>query len=459
MNWEKMKKKLGKNAASEDAVGADPGAGDVSNRSLIENKLQSMRESFNLWFRSKNSKERTRIMMWTTFTVCVLLSLVILKGRGKLSENSTVPMPVKQEKVEVQLDATQAPEIWQAGAANDVGLLKAEVAALKTAMAEKNERGTPEADTIDLANPQKAGDKSSSENNPAEPKEDLPVKSAYPEAPNLPGNGMASPVNPGQFSTNGLTENSERAQNRTGSVASGKLIHMDMDSGEQQAADQKKKDKSLPVKDMIPVGTFFRATLINGLDVGTGMKALKQPQPAILRADDLSFMPNNYRKDLQGCVMTGEAAGSLSDERANIRVNHLSCIKKNGELIDQDITAFISGEDGKLGLRGKIVSKQGIYLARALMAAFAKGAAEAFKQDATTVMLNPFGGQTKTVEPSQAFRAGVGSGVGDAVERLADMYMKYAEEIFPVIEINPGRTVHVVFLQKAEITPKEKLWE
>jgi conjugal transfer pilus assembly protein TraB len=52
---------------------------------------------------------------------------------------------------------------------------------------------------------------------------------------------------------------------------------------------------------------------------------------------------------------------------------------------------------------------------------------------------------------SEAYRAGLGSGVGKALDRLAQYYIKLAENTFPVIEVDAGREVDVVITKGVRI--------
>ena len=42
-------------------------------------------------------------------------------------------------------------------------------------------------------------------------------------------------------------------------------------------------------------------------------------------------------------------------------------------------------------------------------------------------------------------QGGAGKGVGNAMEKLSEFYIKRAEQLQPVLEVEPGRLVHVVF--------------
>ena len=62
------------------------------------------------------------------------------------------------------------------------------------------------------------------------------------------------------------------------------------------------------------------------------------------------------------------------------------------------------------------------------------------------VAVSPLG-STSTVDPARQLEAGIGSGVGKALDRLAQYYINLAEKVFPVVEVDAGRTVDVVVTQ------------
>jgi conjugal transfer pilus assembly protein TraB len=121
----------------------------------------------------------------------------------------------------------------------------------------------------------------------------------------------------------------------------------------------------------------------------------------------------------------------VSAERAYIRTESLSCVTRDGTAIDVPIRGYVAGEDGKAGMRGRLVSKQGQILANALLAGVASGIGTAFQQSANTVSVSPLG-TTGTVDPGKQLQAGLGTGVGRALDRLAQYYITLAEKVFPV---------------------------
>jgi conjugal transfer pilus assembly protein TraB len=186
--------------------------------------------------------------------------------------------------------------------------------------------------------------------------------------------------------------------------------------------------------------------LLGGLDAPTGGQAQRNPQPVLLRLLDHAMLPNQFRGRIKECLVVGAGYGDVSAERAYIRTESLSCVTRDGTAIDVPIRGYVAGEDGKAGMRGRLVSKQGQILANALLAGVASGIGTAFQQSATTLSISPLGA-TGTVEPSKQLQAGLGTGVGRALDRLAQYYITLAEKVFPVIEIDAGRTVDVVLTQ------------
>ena len=204
-----------------------------------------------------------------------------------------------------------------------------------------------------------------------------------------------------------------------------------------------------PVRDTrryIPSGSFTRAVLLGGLDAPTGGQAQRNPQPVLLRLVDHAVLPNHFRARIKECFVVGAGYGDVSSERAYIRTESLSCVTHEGAAIDVPIKGYVAGEDGKAGMRGRLVSKQGQILANALLAGIAGGIGSAFQQNSTTFSVSPLG-STSTVDPGRQFEAGIGSGVGKALDRLAQYYINLAEKVFPVVEVDAGRTVDVVVTQ------------
>jgi conjugal transfer pilus assembly protein TraB len=166
----------------------------------------------------------------------------------------------------------------------------------------------------------------------------------------------------------------------------------------------------------------------------------------LLRLADNAILPNQFRARVKECFIVGAGYGDVSSERAYIRTESLSCVTRDGTAIDVPVKGYVAGEDGKAGMRGRLVSKQGQILANALLAGVASGIGHAFTQSSTTLSVSPLG-TTSTVDPGKQLEAGLGTGVGKALDRLAQYYISLAEKVFPVIEVDASRSVDVVLTQ------------
>jgi conjugal transfer pilus assembly protein TraB len=196
-------------------------------------------------------------------------------------------------------------------------------------------------------------------------------------------------------------------------------------------------------KTYIPSGSFMRVVLLGGLDAPTGGQAQSNPWPVLLRVQGNAFLPNRYRANIKECNMLGSGYGDISSERAFLRLESLSCVLKSGEVVDTTVKGYVVGEDGKAGMRGRLVSKQGQVLANALMTGIIAGIGQGFQQSSTSFSTSALG-SVGTVEPGKQFQAGIGAGVGKALDRLSQYYITLAEKMFPVIEIDAARVVDVV---------------
>jgi conjugal transfer pilus assembly protein TraB len=138
-----------------------------------------------------------------------------------------------------------------------------------------------------------------------------------------------------------------------------------------------------------------------------------------------------------------------------MRAETISCVRDDGGVIETGMDAYAAGEDGKAGVRGRLISKQGAILARSLAAGFMQGVSEAFSvRQVPSINVTGTGssGSNKgVVDPvyqqafnSQALQGAAIGGVGSALERIADFYLEMAENLYPVIEVDAAREVDFI---------------
>lgn len=219
------------------------------------------------------------------------------------------------------------------------------------------------------------------------------------------------------------------------------------DDEEAEGASQQEKAPEDAVA-YIPAGSILTGTIITGADFPTSKGAMENPTPTLIRLQKEAILPNRYRSDIRECFLLVGGRGELASERAKLRGEMLSCVRQDGAVIETKLNSYVAGEDGKEGIKGRLVSKQGQMIARSLVAGFASGMSEAFDYDPVPVIATDVSNNTQYQQKfsSDAMKGGFAKGASTALERVADFYMDLAEEMFPVVEINAGRQVDVVVI-------------
>ncbi len=210
-----------------------------------------------------------------------------------------------------------------------------------------------------------------------------------------------------------------------------------------------KANEARTVSTFLPV-SLTRGTLLGGLDAPTGGQSQTNPHPVLIRLSDNSVLPNRMRGEYRECFVIAAGYGDISSERAYLRTESLSCVRADGAALEVRIQGTVYGEDGKVGLRGRLVTKQGQMLANALLAGVVSGIGQGLATSSTEYSTSALG-TVASASGAEAYRAGLGTGVGKALDRLAQYYIKLAENTFPVIEVDAAREVDVVITKGVRI--------
>lgn len=213
--------------------------------------------------------------------------------------------------------------------------------------------------------------------------------------------------------------------------------------------------KAAEKKYWLNTGTIIPVKLISGMDApakagqggggGSGAGPSASPYPVLMVIRDLAKLPNEVTIDARECFILGEGVGELSSERVQIRGTSLSCVKSNGDAVDIELKGFVNGEDSKLGLRGRVVMKEGAVLGRALLAGFVSGISTAFMpyQQGFNISSSP-AQAFNFPSPDRLAMAGAAGGMGNAARLLAKHYSQMAASIYPIIEIDANRDVDFI---------------
>jgi conjugal transfer pilus assembly protein TraB len=399
------------------------------------------------------------LLLGAAFTILWAIFALTEKPKPSLAQGPGFAAPQRVTNVGVMAPGQQVNPLdsWLGGAGKDVAQLKQDRDAMvkdkddqkafnrdilakfeqlqqKITQAPQSSPPTPPAVTVPAATPS-----TSPANLPPLP----PARSATPGAgfpPGLPP-GFTDTPSLGLMRVSLRDAMAKTAQvnvpARAGATASG------AGAAEANEAQGRTLENYLPI-------SFTRAVLLGGLDAPTGGQAQSNPHPVLLRLEDNAILPNRFRGEVRECLVIGAGYGDLSSERAYIRTERLACVRRDGSALEVKIKGSIFDETGKVGVKGRLVTKQGQVLANALLAGVISGIGQGFQNQYTTLTSSPFGA-VATTDPGHAFEAGLSGGVGRAMDRLAQYYISLAEKTFPIIEVDAGRSVDVVLTEGVAI--------
>ena len=212
-----------------------------------------------------------------------------------------------------------------------------------------------------------------------------------------------------------------------------------------------KREKVKNKEDTIPAGSFAKAVLLGGVDASTALTSSSDPRPILIRLIDRGTLPRKFQSDLKDCHIVGSGYGDLSSERVFARLEKLTCVERtSGEIIETEVAGYVTGEDGRAGIKGIVVEKGRGYLAKSVLGGVLQGMAGVFNPSQPAV-INPMGAFIPKRGTSDKFNEGMMSGASSSMDRLSKYYIDRAESIQPIIQIESGRIVDVVFTEGADI--------
>ena len=192
--------------------------------------------------------------------------------------------------------------------------------------------------------------------------------------------------------------------------------------------------------------------MLSGADTNAGVHGQTDTIPIIMRILDNGTLPNGEHSSLKGCFVTAAAYGDASSERGQIRLQHLSCVKKSsGLILDIPIEGTINDMGGSDGIRGHVVMRNNKLIWNAGVSGVLSGIGSAMQQSATTQSVSPLG-VTSAIQPSKVFQYGAFGGANSALGKLADYYIKLADMYHPIVQIHAGSQVNIVFLKGFSLT-------
>jgi conjugal transfer pilus assembly protein TraB len=206
----------------------------------------------------------------------------------------------------------------------------------------------------------------------------------------------------------------------------------------------------------IPMGSLMTGVLLNGLDAPTGVGANRDPFPVVVRIQKEAVLPNQFSADVVDCHAIMSGYGDLSSERVMLRAEGIACVREDGRTIEAKLEGYATGSDGKAGVRGRLVTRQSQLVARSLLAGMASGFAGAFDVTAIPVVNTGEAAQINYADNLNAntLQSGLVQGTQDSLSRIADWYLKMADAIVPVLELDAGREVDIIMTRGMKLVFK-----
>jgi conjugal transfer pilus assembly protein TraB len=208
----------------------------------------------------------------------------------------------------------------------------------------------------------------------------------------------------------------------------------------------------------IPAGTVVKCLLVTSADCSVGISSSSDPKPVLLQPIANGKLPKKVQVALKGSRILGTAVGDIASERVSIRAERLTLMQgSNGDYVETSMAGFVSGEDGKEGLRGLVCDRSGAIISRAAFASFLQGvgsSVQATLNNQTIEKVSKVGGTQSILDVDTFRNAGVG-GANTALNKLAEYYIKRAEQLQPVIQVKAGRVVDVIFLKSVKLGEKD----
>lgn len=208
------------------------------------------------------------------------------------------------------------------------------------------------------------------------------------------------------------------------------------------------------VADWVPTNAYAPATFLVTVDMPAGSEDESDPLPVLLRvtgpAKSVLEEGAPLQTNLTGCQVNGAATPDLSSERVYIRLQKMTCLRESGEVVETAVEGYVA-QFGKVGVRGRVIRREGAFIKQALLASFIGGFGDALGAN-TQLAYTPYTGtEDNSLSAEEIFRGGVGGGISSASDRIADFLIEQAEDYDSVIELPAGVAVELVFVSGSTV--------
>ena len=231
-----------------------------------------------------------------------------------------------------------------------------------------------------------------------------------------------------------------------------KLKIVSLNTGNNLQIIKENKAKALKALQVKIPSSYYVATGLSSAYLITGVYAPvfsagnTSPLPVLLQATGDILIANDDTASIDKCFLIGSAKGNMNSQTADIRLVKISCSLDNGKyFVEGPISGWIIGENGIPGVHGTLLYKNGAFISKTFLAGFLQTFSQSFAGSSGGAV--PITGQSSTstgqaVQKNAQYAAL--SGAANVFGKIASYYLKMAQQIFPVIEVKPGRTVDVL---------------
>lgn len=220
-----------------------------------------------------------------------------------------------------------------------------------------------------------------------------------------------------------------------------------------------KKEEDKQIKEFYLSGGFAVATLLTGGNFNTLSEGEKDTIPVTLSIDSKLKAPNNEEMDLRECFVRGAGKADFTSQTAEVTITNIQCnlldSKGNHYKISQNIVGWLWDENGEYGAKGRLITKEGEIISKALPLAF--------MQTAMEIMTNK--SQQTTDRNGVINLSGTGAAFGanasnTIIDKIGDKWLKYMDGLNPKVNLRPGRQLVVQFqggenLKIEKVTPAD----
>lgn len=372
---------------------------------------------------NSSKKQKRNFITLIIFALVVLMVLFYLIG-GDNSHHSD--RPVEKSTINQSIDSVEAEELWREESANKLAhqaeenkALKAQIDVLSNQFKTlKNQEVSSSNEKIDYLIKELA-----------EVKQKMAVS-----ANAMDGNPPAQYMQPNTEKPNDFPQTAIHRSSPQSGIFS---YQLKLNAPKEEAYNDK------TINNYLPIGAFGRATILGGIDASTSLSSQSDPRPVLMRLIDYGRLPKNVRSKIKDCHVIGAGYGDISSERVYVRLETISCTTNSGEIFEKPVHGYVAGADGKDGIRGKVVWREGPLVQRAFIAGTLSQIGQGISDTYTTTSVSPLG-VVESVDTSDIFQAGIAQGSSSALDRLAEYNIQRAEAYQPIIEVNAGQIVEIV---------------